>query len=98
MKRCKLGWILVGIFSLTGCMEKRLGNIKGPEQEYIIIGEEVFEKVIDSGISIHDKGELLGVVTDGGQIKFEVYDILNDEDEYRYCLWDSEGIIYKKVE
>lgn len=82
----------------TGCRGTRLGVIKGPEFDYIILGEDVYERVDDSDVSNNDKGEFLGYVTDGGRIKFEVYDVLNDQDEYRYCLWDYEGFIYRIVE
>ena len=98
MRKIKICAAMLLVLSLSGCKGERLGVIKGPEFDYIILGEDVYERIYDSSITDADQGEYLGYVTDGGQIKFEVYDVLNDEDEYRYCYGVDQSFVYKITE
>ena len=98
MKRIAATVFLLVIASfLSGCHSDPIGTIKGAEWDHIIIDNIVYTKTSDSGLSISDKGKYLGKVTDGGHTVFKVYSVKDDESRnYIYCMWDWEGLIYKK--
>ena len=97
-RRCAL-LMAAALLVLAGCASKVIGTIHGAEWDTIIVNEVSYTKVEDSGVTAGDRGDYLGIVTDGDKITFRVYSVKNHpEGEYLYCLWDWEGSIYQRAE
>ena len=75
---------------------KVVGRITGPEWDHLEMGGVTYARRDSTPYSIADKGEFLGLATDGER-KFRLYAVKGDEERnYIYCFWDWEGFFYQK--
>ena len=89
-----LGYISNIIISYFG---EPIGQISGPEMDFVTIDGCVYEADYNNDYSGDDKDKYLGkVVTDDAAVSFKVYSV-KGTDEYIYRLWDWEGAFYKKI-
>ena len=83
--------------SLSGCNMKTIGSMKGAEWKIIEIDNIEYVRVMDSGVTVKDRGDYLGIVSDGKTV-FRCYSVKNDKDgRYLYCFWDWEGRVYERA-
>ena len=99
MRKALAVLVLLGVLlALPGCSRKVIGKIRGPEFDTIVVDQVEYARVDGSGTAVEDRGDYLGVVTDGGNITFRVFTVKQDPArQYLYCLWDYEGIIYQRA-
>lgn len=75
---------------------KVVGRITGPEWDHLEMDGATYARRDSTPYSIADKGEFLGLATDGER-KFRLYAVKGDEERnYIYCFWDWEGFFYQK--
>ena len=97
-------WLLAGAAALAVIVaamlllgrENIVGRISGPEQDYLEIDGVSYVRWDDAPYTIADRGEYLGIATDGAE-EFCLYAVRGDEERnYIYCFWDWEGFFYRK--
>ena len=88
------------IFVLTGCSSNEIiGEVYGPEHEYIKIGDDTYTVCYDSGYSASDKDKRLGKLqfTNIDTDLMTVYSVKDvDDNEYIYTIWGYDGAFYKR--
>lgn len=85
--------VLVVILLLHG---PKIGTIKGPEMEQIVIDGVAYVQNNFLNFSNGDKGRYLGRAV-SGDITFRVYAVKGDpERRYLYRLWSWEGAFYER--
>lgn len=72
-----------------------IGEISGPELDYITIDGQLYEFDNNNSYTAKDRGRFIGMAKNE-DITFKIYTVKGTAD-YIYRLWDWEGAFYKKV-
>ena len=97
-------WLLTGAAALAVIVAATMllgrgnmvGRISGPEWDYLEMNGVSYVRWDDAPYTIADRGEFLGLATDGEQ-EFCLYAVKGDEEKNCiYCFWDWEGFFYRK--
>ena len=96
-------WLLAGAVALAVVLaaaprgrNKVVGRITGPEWDRLEMDGVSYVRWDDAPYSIADRGEFLGLATDGEK-RFRLYAVAGDEERNEiYCFWEWEGFFYRK--